>query len=173
MFEPILTFPCFSLIPQAGPFTKYARRYRSDTLDMCDVDSHETGVKLAQVLLQKLDPYATQPEQPQEQQSVVPPLPVFTQPKIVSAMLPGNLLYVSTKPPATITPVYASVVLFACSSHFLLACLQTAVSGRTLVTNQTAGLEANITSVHVNKLGVIDEIASLSKASTALTLLSI
>eukprot|EP00042_Codosiga_hollandica_P047651 m.520350 g.520350 ORF g.520350 m.520350 type:complete len:1192 (+) comp57494_c0_seq1:53-3628(+) len=79
-----------------GPFTKYSRRYLADDFDFSKVNSKETGVKLAQVLLQRLDPLlSSSGDEPS------PALPEFSQPTIVRACVPDGLLYLSTANPVS------------------------------------------------------------------------
>ncbi|CAB3977510.1 Cilia- and flagella-associated 61, partial [Paramuricea clavata] len=79
-------------IRAAGPLTKFARRYHSESWTHANFNSKEVGKLLAESMLPLFDP-TVQPSANGKDASLVP---VFKEPKINSGLLPGgfNYLYV-------------------------------------------------------------------------------
>ncbi|KAM9778429.1 cilia- and flagella-associated protein 61 isoform 1-T3 [Syngnathus typhle] len=84
----------------AGPLTKFSRSYYSDEWSHGNFNSKEVGQELAAVLLTHFDPTLEAPcPTPSPADRLVP---IYKQPKIQGAKLPGRLNYLHvTKPAAT------------------------------------------------------------------------
>ena len=94
-----LLFNCTCYVSQAGSFTKYSRKYLADATDFSLVSAKEVGCRLADVVLGKIDPLAHDVVMQSSQ------LIDFTQPKVVSARVPGSLAYLHVCPPQNLLTV--------------------------------------------------------------------
>lgn len=91
-----------SSIRVAGPVTKYKRKYYADQWVHSNFNSKEVGIALATEMLKLFDPMVAANISAQKAETVNANLvPVYSTPKITSAVLPGNYHYLHvTKPGA-------------------------------------------------------------------------
>ncbi|TNN18130.1 Cilia- and flagella-associated protein, partial [Schistosoma japonicum] len=133
-------------IRAAGPITKFKRIYYNDYWRHEIANSVEIGHCLGDQLLDLFDPNIGKLKKPPTDNSLI--LPTFQQPKIIGALLPGNISYLHCVQPSSWEPLENS--------------MKDSDSGRLLVTGMNTK-ELRIFSIYINKYNLIQEITCLSE----------
>jgi len=134
-------------IRAAGTLTKYARRYFRDNWTHADCNSKEVGTKLAESLLQLFDPTLEPMESLDESKDVL--LPVYKQPQISCALLPGDFHYLTISKSSTLLSLESSQNEGENGVEL--------ITGSALWENQPEYFK-----LHLNEHNTIDEIVCLS-----------
>ncbi|KAH8861009.1 Cilia- and flagella-associated protein [Schistosoma japonicum] len=133
-------------IRAAGPITKFKRIYYNDYWRHEIANSVEIGHCLGDQLLDLFDPNIGKLKKPPTDNSLI--LPTFQQPKIIGALLPGNISYLHCVQPS--------------SWELLENSMKDSDSGRLLVTGMNTK-ELRIFSIYINKYNLVQEITCLSE----------
>ncbi|XP_052767765.1 cilia- and flagella-associated protein 61-like [Mya arenaria] len=130
----------------AGSLTKFQRKYHAEKWSHANFNSKEVGIHLATEMLRLFDPTLEQQATPPEEQLNL--IPIYRNPKIHGALLPGGYHYLHVKKPGLDVP--------------LVEKMGQADFGRELVTG-TPGGEMEYFRLHVNQYKNIESITCLSK----------
>lgn len=128
------------LIFAGGPFTKLARRYMVSDDFMARCSSKEAGQRLADALLDVVDPLASPLR--------LEPLQVaeFQRARLVRSLLPGNIVFFQSTSPARVVS-------------------RKIPEGRTLLTQSSNEENFKYFNIHLNGLGFVDHVTVASEAS--------
>ncbi|XP_065052089.1 cilia- and flagella-associated protein 61-like isoform X1 [Rhopilema esculentum] len=131
-------------IKAAGSLTKYARKYHAGEMSHSLYNSKEIGAKLADSLLNIFDPTLDDMERLSPDDQLIP---VFSNPKIQTAILPGGFRYLHVAKPSVPTP--------------LASLMMQPEYGQELVTKDASG--DNYFRIHLNQYNTIQTLTCLSK----------
>lgn len=130
----------------AGSLTKFQRKYHADKWSHACFNSKEVGIHLATEMLRLFDPTLEQQGTPAEEQLNL--IPIYRNPKIQGAFLPGNYYYLHVKKPGLDKP--------------LVEQMGQADYGREIITG-TAGGDPEYFRLHINQYNNVETITCLSR----------
>ncbi|XP_052270971.1 cilia- and flagella-associated protein 61-like [Dreissena polymorpha] len=130
----------------AGPITKFQRKYHAEKWSHANFNSKEVGIHLATEMLRLFDPTLDQQSGPQEEQLNL--IPIYRNPKIQGALLPGNFRYLNVKKPGLDKPLVEQRAQVD--------------YGQELVTGSPKG-DLEYFRLHVNQYHTVETITCLSK----------
>ncbi|XP_053397247.1 cilia- and flagella-associated protein 61-like [Mercenaria mercenaria] len=130
----------------AGSLTKFQRKYQAEKWSHACFNSKEVGIHLATEMLRLFDPTLEQQGSPQEEQLNL--IPIYRNPKIQGAFLPGNFHYLHVKKPGLDKPLVEQMG----QSDY----------GKELVTGSPGG-ETEYFKLHINQYNNVETITCLAK----------
>ncbi|KAL4238233.1 Cilia and flagella associated protein 61 [Mactra antiquata] len=134
----------------AGTLTKFQRKYHADKWSHANFNSKEVGIHLATEMLRLFDPTLEQTSTPAEEQLNL--IPIYRNPKIQGACLPGNYTYLHVKKPGLAKP--------------LIEEMGQPDYGKEIFTG-TPGGEKEYFRLHINQYNNIETITCISKTPYA------